>query len=311
MSQRASDIDSPVYGRTALSNCAGSGSWRHRTEQAEQLEKVRGLPLPRSFLFAGFLAVAVRGPPRQLLGDHRAARLRRWSQPSHPARLLRRNGRSPRQRGSRLPLSLSCAASCAYALASQLPCARVRPSTALERLVAAQGAWCLRRGAGGWVPGRHGSAYECWAVGWLNTLNLTRSIDERQEARALAARARDVAWAADDTAWQRVLRAISGGRWGRQPTGWTLIRLDAPWQDTPSSERPGWRERAANLGDHFAFAFGYRALTADSFASLSMRRSAAGPSHVLGVTADASIGLVDLDDLHSLPAQEPCQGSSV
>jgi hypothetical protein len=83
------------------------------------------------------------------------------------------------------------------------------------------------------------------------------SIDERQEARALAAQARDVAWAADGTAWQRILRAISGGRWGRQPTGWTVIRVDAPWQDTPSSERPGWRERAANLADGVAFAVDY------------------------------------------------------
>ena len=74
------------------------------------------------------------------------------------------------------------------------------------------------------------------------------SIDERQQARALAAQARDAAWAADDTAWQQVLRAISGARWGWPPTGLTLIRLDAPWQDTPSSERPGWRERAAHLG---------------------------------------------------------------
>jgi hypothetical protein len=82
------------------------------------------------------------------------------------------------------------------------------------------------------------------------------SIDERQQARALAAQARDVAWAADDTAWQQVLRAISGAKWGRPPTGLTLIRLDAPWQDTPSSghrprsramlpcasESGGWRE---------------------------------------------------------------------
>ncbi|MCX4425845.1 hypothetical protein [Streptomyces mirabilis] len=83
------------------------------------------------------------------------------------------------------------------------------------------------------------------------------SVDERQEALALAAQARDVAWAADGTPWQRVLRAISGGRWGRQPTGWTVIRLDAPWQDTPSSERPGWRERAANLAGDVAFAVDY------------------------------------------------------
>ncbi|MET9462990.1 hypothetical protein ABZY05_49910 [Streptomyces canus] len=66
-----------------------------------------------------------------------------------------------------------------------------------------------------------------------------------------------MAWAADGTAWQRVLRAISGGRSGWRPTGWTVIRLGAPWQGTPSSERPGWRERAAHLADDVAFAVGY------------------------------------------------------
>jgi hypothetical protein len=54
-----------------------------------------------------------------------------------------------------------------------------------------------------------------------------------------------------------------------------------------------------------------RALTADSFARLSTRRSATGPSPVLGVTAARRSGWVDLDDLDFLPAQEPCQGSSV
>jgi hypothetical protein len=87
-------------------------------------------------------------------------------------------------------------------------------------------------------------------------------VEERDAARALAAQARNVAWAADGTPWQRFLRAISGGRWGRQPTGWTVIRLDAPWQDTPSSERPGWRERAANLAGDVAFAVDYTVCTA-------------------------------------------------
>ncbi|MFE2971428.1 hypothetical protein ACFXKC_49170 [Streptomyces sp. NPDC059340] len=82
-------------------------------------------------------------------------------------------------------------------------------------------------------------------------------VEEREAALTLAAQAQDVAWAADATPWQRVLRTISGGRWGRPPTGWTVIRLDAPWQDTPSSERPGWRERAANLADDVAFAVDY------------------------------------------------------
>ncbi|MEU0389140.1 hypothetical protein [Streptomyces chartreusis] len=86
-------------------------------------------------------------------------------------------------------------------------------------------------------------------------------VEERDAARALAAQARNVAWAADGTPWHRFLRAISGGRWGRQLTGWTVIRLDAPWQDTPSSERPGWRERAANLAGDVAFAVDYTVCT--------------------------------------------------
>ncbi|MGW7824853.1 hypothetical protein ACWGLF_44075 [Streptomyces puniciscabiei] len=36
-----------------------------------------------------------------------------------------------------------------------------------------------------------------------------------------------------------------------------MIRLDASWQDTPSSERPGWRERASNLAGDVAFAVDY------------------------------------------------------
>ncbi|WP_078651233.1 hypothetical protein [Streptomyces xylophagus] len=82
-------------------------------------------------------------------------------------------------------------------------------------------------------------------------------VEEREEATALAAQARNVVWAADGTPWQRFLRVLSGGRCGRQPGGWTVIRLDAPWQDTPSSERPGWRERAANLDGDVAFAVDY------------------------------------------------------
>ncbi|MER6571679.1 hypothetical protein ABT288_37280 [Streptomyces sp. NPDC001093] len=82
-------------------------------------------------------------------------------------------------------------------------------------------------------------------------------VTHREAAMTLAAQAKDVAWAPDGTPWERFLRAISGGRWGRQPTGWTVIRLDAPWQDTPSSERPGWRERAANLAGDVAFAVDY------------------------------------------------------
>lgn len=146
---------------------------------------------------------------------------------------------------------------------------------------------------------------------WLGTLDLTGSIGERQEARALASQSRDVAWTADDTAWQRVLRAISGGRWGRQPTGWAVIRLDAPWQGhsllgtarlegarREPRRRCGVRRRLSG--------FDGRCLRQSQHAHIGGRALAR-----LGHEGGASTGLVDLDDLDSLPAQEPCQGSSV
>ncbi|MER6393522.1 hypothetical protein ABT236_34305 [Streptomyces sp. NPDC001523] len=34
--------------------------------------------------------------------------------------------------------------------------------------------------------------------------------------------------------------------------------LDTPWQDTVSAERTGWRQRAANLYDEFAFSVDYQ-----------------------------------------------------
>jgi hypothetical protein len=57
------------------------------------------------------------------------------------------------------------------------------------------------------------------------------------------------------------LRWVSRGRLGR--SGWPVSpRLRTPWQDTESSERFGWRERAANdlwgPDDEFAFAVDYR-----------------------------------------------------
>lgn len=82
-------------------------------------------------------------------------------------------------------------------------------------------------------------------------------VEERDAARVLAMQAGNVAWVADGTWWQRFLHAVSGGRWGRRPASWTAIRLDAPWQDIPSPERPGWRERAANLDGEAAFAVDY------------------------------------------------------
>ena len=109
----------------------------------------------------------------------------------------------------------------------------------------------------GLSKGYFGKPRDVGAIGCLGTVFGMGSADEREETRAPAAQAGTVAWAPEGTPWKRLLRAISGGRWGHQPTGWTVIRLDAPWQDTPSSERPGWRERAANLADSVAFAVDY------------------------------------------------------
>lgn len=59
--------------------------------------------------------------------------------------------------------------------------------------------------------------------------------------------------------WRRdLLQWASRGRFGRQ-RGWVRVpKLDTPWQDTPSGERQGWRERAANLEGEFAFSVDYQ-----------------------------------------------------
>lgn len=53
-----------------------------------------------------------------------------------------------------------------------------------------------------------------------------------------------------------VLRWISQGRWGRVNPR-RIRRLDTPWRDRPSSERIGWRERAAVLEGKVIFAVDY------------------------------------------------------
>lgn len=63
--------------------------------------------------------------------------------------------------------------------------------------------------------------------------------------------------------WREVLLWLTRGRWGRR-SGWPVVpRLDTPWQDTVSAERPDWRMRAANLrhgsdDDEFVFAVDYQ-----------------------------------------------------
>lgn len=47
--------------------------------------------------------------------------------------------------------------------------------------------------------------------------------------------------------WREVLLWLTRGRWGRRSGPPVMQRLDTPWQDAVSEERPGWRTRAANL----------------------------------------------------------------
>jgi hypothetical protein len=55
-----------------------------------------------------------------------------------------------------------------------------------------------------------------------------------------------------------VMKWLSRGRLGRRP-GWPVVPvLGTPWQDTVSAERVGWRQRAAYLDGHEAFAVDYQ-----------------------------------------------------
>jgi hypothetical protein len=47
--------------------------------------------------------------------------------------------------------------------------------------------------------------------------------------------------------WREVLLRLTRGRWGRLPGWHDVPPVDMPWEDTVSSERPGWRTRAATL----------------------------------------------------------------
>lgn len=57
---------------------------------------------------------------------------------------------------------------------------------------------------------------------------------------------------------QSVLRWLTRGRLGRERDRPAVPRLGTPWQDTVSSERTGWRERAAYLGGEQVFAVDYQ-----------------------------------------------------
>ncbi|GAB2814371.1 hypothetical protein GCM10027176_18710 [Actinoallomurus bryophytorum] len=81
--------------------------------------------------------------------------------------------------------------------------------------------------------------------------------DGREAAVLLAGRADELARVSGRQRWRDLLRWISRGRLGRR-RGWPVVpRLNAPWQDTVSPERAGWRQRAANLDGEFAFAVDY------------------------------------------------------
>ncbi|SDH38101.1 hypothetical protein [Nonomuraea jiangxiensis] len=72
-------------------------------------------------------------------------------------------------------------------------------------------------------------------------------------ARHLAGQTHLVVQARDPEPRRAFLRWISHGRFGRR-RGWPRIeRLDAPWQDTVSAERSGWRMRSATLSGESAF----------------------------------------------------------
>lgn len=86
------------------------------------------------------------------------------------------------------------------------------------------------------------------------------TIDEhhRSEAAALAARSDEVTFAPDPDRWRRLLHQLTRGMLGRHRRWRTPTRTAAPWQDVPSFEREGWRERIAALGDDDVFAVEYR-----------------------------------------------------
>jgi hypothetical protein len=69
----------------------------------------------------------------------------------------------------------------------------------------------------------------------------------REAAVRLTARTGDVAYAADPDRWRRVLLRFTRGRCFRERWFRAPVARDAPWQDVPSFERAGWRERSALL----------------------------------------------------------------
>ncbi len=83
--------------------------------------------------------------------------------------------------------------------------------------------------------------------------------DERRDEaiRQLLARTAEVGRASGREAWREVLLWLTRGRWGRRNSWPVVPRLGAPWQDTVSAERPGWRTRAANVPRQMAHDAGF------------------------------------------------------
>ena len=82
--------------------------------------------------------------------------------------------------------------------------------------------------------------------------------DDQAAARQLAAQAHIVVRVSGREPWREAVLWLSRGRYGRR-VGWPRVpRVDAPWADTISGERPGWRQRTANLHGQEAFAVDYQ-----------------------------------------------------
>lgn len=74
---------------------------------------------------------------------------------------------------------------------------------------------------------------------------------------ALAARAREVTWVNGPGGARGLLRRLTGGRLGRSRPFERVTLPHAPWQDAPSPNLYGWRERAANEDGRTRFAVDY------------------------------------------------------
>lgn len=58
--------------------------------------------------------------------------------------------------------------------------------------------------------------------------------------------------------WRAALMWATRGRLGRRSGHPVVLVVGTPWQDTPSANRPGWRERAAYLDGEEVFAVDYQ-----------------------------------------------------